>query len=114
LAREIHLNHQFLVEVGLGHLEGHQQEAVLRKLYEVLQLRVGYALTGSLTKSEMAIFEQLMEEGDHVAAQDYLRRVVPGYGVAVRSELDFIADSLLRSVHQGRVVIAEVGEEKNG
>lgn len=113
MARGIILNHQFLVEVGLGNLERDQESAILDKLYRVLQVRVGKAMTNSLTKSERATFEQLIDEGNSGAAESYLERVVPDYAFVVRAELEFIASSLLQSIRQGGV-LSDTEENPHG
>src|SRR5215207_682519 len=98
----ITLNHQFLVEIGLGHLESEQQQVIIDKLARVLQMRVGQALYGSLTKSEQMTFERYIDEGNDQGAQAFLARVVPDYPYVVRAELDFIVSSILQSVRQRR------------
>ena len=109
MAQKINLDHQFLVEIGLGHLEPEQQQIVLDKLYRVLELRVGQAMTNSLTKGEHATFDQLTEEGNDEAAHSYLQRVMPDYGFVVRAEVDFIANSVLQSVRRGTVLVGGEG-----
>lgn len=110
MAESISLNHQFLVGIGLGHLEREQQKIVLDKLYKVLQLRVGQAMHSSLTKTEQATFDRLLKEDNEETAQTFLQQVVPDYSYVVRSELEFIASSIVESINQGRVALSEEQE----
>ena len=112
----IRLDHQFLVEIGLGHLESRQQKIILDRFYEVLRLRVGQALSSSLTKNEFATFERLVDEANEEAAQSYLQRVVPDYGVVVRSELNFMANAVFQSIRRGSAIVTaeDSQEESNG
>lgn len=107
MAHQIRLDHPFLVEIGLGHLESEQQQIILNRLYQVLELRVGQTLVGSLTKNERAMFEQLTDAGDVEAAHNYLQRVVPDYAFVVRTELDSIANAVLQSVRRGTVLVGD-------
>jgi hypothetical protein len=98
------INHQFLVELGLGHLDEREQVVISRRIYDVLEMRVGLALVSSLTKSQQDIFENVMSESPE-EAQAYLSSVVPNYAAVARSELEVIATAIAHSVRQGAVVV---------
>ena len=111
MAQDIVLDHQFLVEIGLGHLEAEEQRAILEKLYRVLELRVGQVLATSLTKNERSTVERLMEQGDSEAAKSYMQRVVPDYTFVARTELELIANSIIASVRSGEVTLVRAAHE---
>jgi hypothetical protein len=100
----LRIDHQFLVGIGLGHLEEREQEIVQQRIYEIMELRVGHAIASSLTSAQQNEFERLIEN-DPVAAESFLERVIPNYEVVVRSELEFIAQAILHSLRQGKAVI---------
>jgi hypothetical protein len=100
----IEINHQLLVELGLGHLDQRRQEVVQRRIYEVLEGRVGLTLVNSLTKSEQEIFNRAFEESPE-KAHSYLARVVPNYAAVVRNEMEFIVASIAQGVRQGAAAI---------
>ena len=107
----ININRQFLVELGLGHLDDRQQDILARRIYEVLQLRVGHVFANSMTNAQLDAFQEVMEE-DPEAAQDYLSRTVPHYGPVVRRELESIADAIVKSVRQGTVQVGGPEDHK--
>jgi|HubBroStandDraft_5_1064220.scaffolds.fasta_scaffold229971_2 hypothetical protein len=95
----IKIDHQLLVETGLGHLEKRQQNILLRRIHDVLEMRTGLVIADSLTTAQRDTFERLLDR-DRDAAQSYLERAVPHYSVVVRSELDFIANSIAQRVRE--------------
>ncbi len=112
----IRIDHQLLVEVGLGHLDEREQQTLLRRIGEILALRVGYVLSSSLTHAQRATFERLSGQGDNDGALAYLATEIPSYAMVVRDELDTIAQSLAQGVRRGAVMTGEMehyGQENN-
>jgi repressor of nif and glnA expression len=111
----LRIDRQFLVELGLGQLDRRKQEVVKRRIYEVLEGRVGLALINSLTKAEQEVFERAMSESSE-KAHDYLSSVVPNYAAVVRNELEYVATAIAESVRQGTVLTDSVkrNEADNG
>jgi len=100
------LDHPFLVELGLGHLDEGQQQFLQKRIYELLELRVGFAISNSLTNAQRDAFERLVEQ-DPDSAHTYLERTVPNYAVVAHSELNYIARAIAQSVRRGSVVIGD-------
>ena len=100
------LDHSFLVELGLGHLDDRQQRAILERIYEVLELRNGHIISNSLTNAQLKTFDGLIRE-DPDRAHQFLERTVPHYAVVARAELDFMARSIAQSVRRGTVMIGD-------
>lgn len=101
----LRIDRQLLVEIGLGHLDNAQGRSLQRRIYEVLAMRVGLALASSLTNAQLNTFETLTRENPE-AAHDFLANTIPMYGIVARNELNFIARSIVQSLHQGEVVLA--------
>jgi len=97
----INLNHELIVELGLAHVSPGQERAILREIYEVLELRVGLVLGGSLTERQVGDFEMVTDEGDEEAAKAYLADQLPEYGLVVRRELDYILSYLVARLSAG-------------
>lgn len=100
------LDHPFLVELGLGHLDERQQRALLERIYKVLEVRTGRVIASSLTNAQTETFERLITE-DTERAHQFLERTIPHYAVVTRKELEFIARSITRSVRHGTVTIGD-------
>ncbi len=111
-AHMIKLNHRFLVELGLGRLDKREEDVINRRIYEVLEMRVGMALFNSLTKSQQDTFERELDEGPE-EAQAYLARTVPNYASAVRTELEVIATAIAEGVRQGAVAGEPAGVDQS-
>lgn len=100
------LDRSFLVELGLGHLDDHQQRHLLERIHKVLEVRTGHIISSSLTNAQLDTFYGLIKE-DPERARQFLERTVPHYAVVTRSELDFIARSIVQSIRQGTVAIGD-------
>jgi hypothetical protein len=96
----IQLDHQLLVQLGLGHLDDRRQQALLRRIRRVLETRVGERLGSSLTKAQLQRFDQLRAEGAGDEAQEFLAATVPNYGTVVTDELNFIATEIFESIRR--------------
>lgn len=109
------LDHSFLVELGLGHLDDDQQRYLLRRIYEVLGFRVGQIVSSSLTNAQRDAFEQLIER-DPELAQDFLENAIPNYALVAHSELNEIARTIAQSIRRGAVVVggAKAREQVDG
>lgn len=84
----INLDRNTLAQVGLADLPPDLGGRVIRRLYEVLEIRVGERLVKGLTKDQLMAFEGLMERGDEAAALAWLESTQPDYMTTVRVELE--------------------------
>jgi hypothetical protein len=100
------LDHSFLVELGLGHLDEGKQQFLLKRIYELFALRVGSIVSNSLTNAQRDAFERLIEQ-DPESAHSYLERTIPNYAMVAHSELNYIARALAQSVRRGAVAIGD-------
>jgi hypothetical protein len=95
----IGFNHQMLAEIGLGHLPEHQQDRLLRRMFEVLELRVGAILAGILTNRQAELFNDYIENNED-AATAMLHRELPEHAAVVRSELEFILSHVVQRLRE--------------
>ncbi|ABM16719.1 DUF5663 domain-containing protein [Mycolicibacterium vanbaalenii] len=72
------LDDTFLSEVGLAALPAGQRQALLQRIYEELELRVGTSLTDSLSDAQVEEFEALIDH-DQTAVAAWLHSVVPNF-----------------------------------
>jgi len=85
----LQLNDAFLSAVGLGGLPSGLRRLALETAYDLLEVRVGEALTSRMTDDQMADFESLIDEGlDDVVSLDWLQDNLPDYKLVVHSEFE--------------------------
>jgi hypothetical protein len=96
----IQIDHQLLVEIGLGSLTQREQSTIQRRIYDVLETRIGVVIGSSLTASQRDVFERLIDEQPE-AAHGYLERTIPNYAVVVRNELELILRTIATSLQRG-------------
>lgn len=93
----IHLDHQFLAEIGLGELPVETQRRLLGSFLELLQIAVGSALFERMSDEQIAEFEVLIEAGDEAAALAWLEQVHPDYKQVVAAEFQRLRSELAAS-----------------
>ena len=108
---KIILNEALLVELGLGTLPAERKTAMLRYIYEQLELRVGIELADQMSHEQLDEFNAIMEAKDNAGAFRWLqtnfpeyRRTVHGQFAMLKGELRTAGPSLLdtsRSVPTG-------------
>lgn len=88
--QSFNLNHELLVELGLAHLSPGQERRLLERIYEVLEMRVGAALSRGMTERQRNQFEKFMDTDEDAAAMDFLDANIPEYSAVVQGELLYI------------------------
>ena len=97
------LDEQMLITLGLGILTPQQKNAVLERVLEVLQDRVGAKLGASLSERQLDEFSAIVTSLGEAGALQWLERNVDDYGEVVRDELALIAERLraVAAAHHG-------------
>lgn len=72
------LDDNFLADIGIGDLPKEQKDALLKHIYEELELRVGTLLAEGLSESQMKEFEKILDRDDEFISS-WLMTYVPGY-----------------------------------
>lgn len=97
------IDDKFLEEVGLGGLPAEQKEAVLAKIREMLELRVGTKLSEGLTEAQLSEFESFMNR-DVMQVTSWLDANAPDF------EQDEIYQRLKASAPEGVAMEALLAE----
>lgn len=87
---------RFLATIGLDALAPKSAAHVLCIVQCTLELRVGQIIASSLSGSQLAEFESLVEAGDCVAAEACLRRHCPKYQRIADEQFDALVEALRR------------------
>ncbi|PID32178.1 hypothetical protein CR970_01855 [Candidatus Saccharibacteria bacterium] len=82
------LDNDFLIELGLGDLPEEDKKAMLRHIYETLEMRVGMNLAEQMTDEQQAEFEGYIQRNDETGALQWLETNFPGYKQVVADELE--------------------------
>lgn len=88
----IKLDRNLLIELGLSSLDADQQARVLRKLYTVLEVRVGIRLAREMSDKKREEFESLIprdpERGESGSALEWITQNFPEHPLIVQDEYD--------------------------
>jgi hypothetical protein len=82
----ISLDDNLLKELGLYDLSDAHRNAVLRCLYDELELRVGTTLAEQMTDQQLDEFEFFIDNDDEQGAFEWLQRNLPEYPEVVQQE----------------------------
>lgn len=82
------LNNDFLIELGLGSLPVPEKEAMLKHIYDTLEMRVGVTLARQMTDQQLDEFELFIDNNDQPGALNWLETNFPNYKQVVSDELD--------------------------
>lgn len=84
----IQLDDQLLKELGLDDFAEADKNAMLKKIYESLELRVGMRMARIVTEEQLKEFEELTNNGKDAEAAEWLKQHVPNYQQIATEELD--------------------------
>lgn len=97
------LDENLLKELGLGELPAQEKNAMLRHIYETLEMRVGMSLAGKMDKQQLSDFDALMpQESDapeerkqkEQQALRWLESSFPDYRQVVGAELEKLKNEI--------------------
>jgi hypothetical protein len=95
----IELTHQTLVEIGLGHLPTTEQNRLLKRIYDVLEARVGVNVVEQLTTRQASDIDALFDDTsvpDDRRIEQFLDHEIPEYAQLVRDELALMLSYIQR------------------
>ena len=83
----IKLDDNLLTELGLQTLPPEEKRALLKQIYETLEMRVGTTLARQMTDSQLDEFEGFITRNDEQGALHWLETNFPNYKDVVSQEL---------------------------
>lgn len=90
----LRLDESLLDRIGLSPVRGEAKPALLRALYETLELRVGHAFASQMTDDQLDAFETIIDRNDEATGHQWLQTHFPRYEEVVRYELDHMISVL--------------------
>lgn len=93
----LHLDNNFLRDVGLSSLPSVDSDLVLRLAYEILEQRVGEELAEQMSDEQLDEFEGFIDRDDEPEALAWLERHFPQYRNTVRSQLEALKEEIRAS-----------------
>ena len=100
------LDNDLLVEVGLSDLPIVEKNALLGKIYDCIEWRVGMTLTASMTEQQLDEFETYIDACDDEGALRWLQRVRPDFREVVATVLDELKDEIRAEAPRILAVVA--------
>ncbi len=84
----IRIDDSLLEELGLIVLPKPERDALLKQIYETLEMRVGMRLAERMSDQQLDEFERFIDTNDESGALTWLETNFPDYKQVVASELD--------------------------
>lgn len=103
----IHLDAEFLDELGLGDLPLETTRLMLATVYEQLELRVGYLLASDMSSDQLDEFEGFIDSGDEPAALAWLESNCPNYSAVVRETFENLKMEILDNRVEIRSILTD-------
>lgn len=103
----IKLDHNLLVELGLGGLPDEEKRALLSHIYETLEMRVGMRLADQMSNEQLDEFEKYFEAKDDAGAFRWLETNFPNYKQIVEEEYGKLKEEVRLSAPQILQMAAE-------
>lgn len=103
------LDDDLLNELGLGELPSQEKNAMLRHIYETLELRVGMRLAENMSKQQLSEFDALMPKEEDTPddrkqkeqqALKWLESSFPNYRQVVGDELEKLKAEIKQAAPQ--------------
>lgn len=82
------IDNNLLIELGLGDLPQAEKTALLKHIYETLEMRVGMRLADQMTNEQLDEFETYFNARDDAGAFQWLERNFPNYKDIVAEEFE--------------------------
>ncbi|MGH7234034.1 MAG: DUF5663 domain-containing protein [Candidatus Saccharimonadales bacterium] len=96
----IKLDHNLLVELGLGAMPEEEKRALLSHIYETLEMRVGVRLADQMSDEQLDEFEKYFEAKDDAGAFHWLETNFPNYKQIVEEEYNKLKEEIRLSAPQ--------------
>ena len=96
----IKLDHNLLIELGLGALPDEEKRALLSHIYETLEMRVGMRLADQMSNEQLDEFEKYFEAKDDAGAFQWLETNFPNYKQIVEEEYTKLKEEIRLSAPQ--------------
>jgi hypothetical protein len=90
----IKIDSDLLERVGLGDLPTDDADALLKHIYESLEMRVGIALADEMSNKQLEEFEVFFESKDDAGAFAWLESSFPDYKLLVQGKFDLVVQQL--------------------
>src|SRR5574338_72909 len=82
------IDNNLLVELGLGGMPETEKSALLKHIYETLEMNVGMRLADQMTNEQLDEFETYFNARDDAGAFKWLETNFPNYKDIVNEEFD--------------------------
>lgn len=86
--KQIVLDDTTLKELGLDKFSEEDKDAMLKRISQSLELRVGMRMARLLKEEQLKEFEELTKSGKDAEAAEWLKQYVPNYQEIATEELD--------------------------
>lgn len=96
----IKLDDNLLTELGLQSLPAEDKKALLRHIYETLEMRVGTTLARQMTDAQLDEFEGFINNNDEAGALRWLETNFPNYKDVVAQEFEVLKAEVRQSAPQ--------------
>lgn len=91
---QITLDDNTLKELGLDGFSESDKNAILKRIYEALELRIGARIAQKVSEEELKRFTEMTEQGKDEEAAKWLKEQVPEYQEIAGEELDKIKQEI--------------------
>lgn len=96
----IKLDDNLLTELGLQSLPAEEKRALLKQIYETLEMRVGTTLARQMTDAQLDEFESFINSNDEAGALRWLETNFPNYKDVVAQEFDVLKGEIRQAAPQ--------------
>lgn len=90
----IELNDDLLEELGFSSFSDEDKEAILLKIMEGLEMKMGMRVADLLTTEQLEEFNALTQAGEDEKARAFIKEAVPSYEDMAREELKAYIDAI--------------------
>jgi len=84
---QVQLDEELLNELGFGDFPEEEKEAILTKMMQALEMRMGMRIAEILSNEQLVEFNKLTGAGKDAEAQQWLKDNVPNYEEIANEEL---------------------------
>lgn len=96
----IKLDDNLLAELGLQALPAEEKKALLKHIYETLEMRVGTTLARQMTDAQLDEFESFINSNDEAGALRWLEMNFPNYKDVVAQEFEVLKNEIRQAAPQ--------------
>jgi hypothetical protein len=96
----IKLDDNLLTELGLQALPAEEKKALLKHIYETLEMRVGTTLARQMTDAQLDEFESFINSNDEAGALRWLETNFPNYKDVVAQEFEALKAEIRQAAPQ--------------